>query len=470
MLSDAASAPLPRPSPPLALLVTSVGIVDVTLTAGQVALWSGTVTNEMLLPVLPRLDRAGLAAVELIDPDVFEACVTGLGEDPWERIRLAAKRLTRTPAAAWIAGRYLFGRSPMSVDVLRRGIRCLARNGISRLGCYDPLNDVAQLRGVVQEAKDARLSVCGGIVFAIGEAYDDEYFAGRARKLAALGCDAICLLDFSGILHPERARDLVPQLHLAGGGIPLELRTHCRSARAEITCFAALELGVKTLHAVSEPASGGDSLPSTDFFIEHLAREGYHSALDRHVIDAIRDYFEGVADYWQLPKAVTRLYDACVDRHQVPPGLESRFQVAFSAYGRTEFLEEVAAVRKKSGSPPMAVATAVMLCEQAERNFHAGTPGKVTGIDLAAAEATESMEDDNAELVMSDEERVTAAHFPTATLRNFRAARTKVDRSGWEVVADTPLQQLMGELNRRPWITEICVSKGSFVLKIGTGQ
>src|ERR1700732_4064793 len=175
----------------------------------------------MFLPVLPRLDEAGLTAVELIDPDVFEACVTRLGEDPWERIRLAAKRLSRTPASAWIAGRYLFGRVPLSIDMLRLGIRCLARNGISRLGSYDPLNDVEQLREVVQSAKDAGLSVCGGIVFALGETFDDEYFAVKARELAALGCDTICLLDFAGILHPERVRDLVPRLRRAAEAVPL---------------------------------------------------------------------------------------------------------------------------------------------------------------------------------------------------------------------------------------------------------
>lgn len=406
-----------------------VRIIDCTLSAAQGVLWRGAMTNEMLLPIMQRLDQAGFEAIEIIDPFVFESCLTCLGEDPWTRIHLAGKRLARTSAAVWVAGRYLFGRSPATDAELRSTVFRLALSGISRLGCYDPLNQVVDLKVVIGEAKAAGLTVCGGIVFALGEIYDAAYFCRLARTLADLGCHSVAILDLSGIFHPERAREVVPAICAELGEIPLEIRTHCRSSRAEIACFASLEGGATTIHAASEPLSGGDSVPSIDFFVEHLAREGYGSMLDRGVVAAARDYFEGVADYWSLPKASPRLYEAAVDRHQLPVVLESRLAEAFERYGRERFLEAVVAARAARGDPPMAFPTALSLCEQVEDNLRGSAPRAVrepVAVDTAIT-----------------------------------------DRSGWDVHADTPLEHLLGELERRPWVRRIRIECGDLVVGFG---
>ena len=207
---------------------SKTGIVDCSLTAGQASLWAGIMTNEMLLPIVPRLDKAGYKAVELLDPFVFTICADRLNEDPWERLRLAAKRLAHTPASVMLAGMYLFGTRPVGKKTLRQTLRLLAKNGVSRIDCYDPFNDVESLGQIVEECKVLGLTVCGGIVYAIGEAYDAKYFASKAHTLAKFGCNAIALLDFSGIFHPERVAEIIGALALQARTIPLELRTHCR--------------------------------------------------------------------------------------------------------------------------------------------------------------------------------------------------------------------------------------------------
>lgn len=351
----------------------TVGIRDTSLTEGQLCVWQGAMTNDMLLPILPRMDRAGFASIELLDPAAFSSCVRLTGEDPWERIRLAAKRLDSTPAAVSLSATSLFGEGPASTDDGRRTVRDLARSGISLVQIYDPVNDVDRLATLAGLARDAGLGVVGGLVFALCAAHDDPYFVDRARKLAALGCEAVALLDFAGILHPERARDLVPALHAALGSTPLEIRTHCRSGRAEITCFAALENGAATVHCACEALAGGDSVPSSDYFMEHLAREGYAAALDGDSLAAVSDYFGGIADLHGFPAPVQRLHDPQVDRDQFPVELEWQ------------------------RNPPSIV--------------------------------------------------------------------PKSDRQVWDVTAETPLQQLMAELERRPWVARLRVSKGEFTLE-----
>jgi oxaloacetate decarboxylase alpha subunit len=421
--------------------ISSVEIVDSTLTAGQASLWAGMMTNEMLLPIVPRLDKAGYKAVELLDPFVFIACADRLGEDPWERLRLAAKRLSHTPASVSLAGKYLFGTRPVGRKTLRKTLRLLAKNGVSRVDCYDPFNDVDSLEPIVDECKKLGLTVCGGIVYVLGEAYDANYFAAKAQRLVKFGCNAIALLDFSGILHPECVQVIIGALARQIRAIPLELRTHCRSSRAEISCLSSLDYGVSAVHAATEPLSGGVSLPSADFFAEHLEREGYHSEVDGATVAAISDYFLGVADYYGLPKGAPVLYDVETDRHQLPAVLRERDT------GRL-FEAEVARIRAGLGDSPMALPVATWICEQAAWNLENGASG--------LSHLRTKLRGEKANDVASEDD-VTALHLSQGAMRTFTGARSQIDRTAWDVYADTPAAQLLAELARRPWVREIVV-------------
>ncbi len=383
----------------------SVGMRDTTLTEGQLCVWQGRMTNGMLLPILPRMDRAGFASIELLDPVAFDACVRIVGEEPWERVRLAAKRLVNTPAAVSLAGRYLFGDRPASLEELRGAVRALARSGISLLQIYDPRNEVERLEALVSLAHDFGLPFTGGIVFALGAAYDNRYFTERAKTLKGYGCQAVTLLDFAGILHPERVRELTPALHDVVGAMPLEIRTHCRSGRAEISCFAALENGAQTLHAACEAVAGGDSVPSSNYFSEHLSREGYETSLDAGVLASVADYFGGIAELCEFPAATPRLHDPLVDRHQLPVAIEWKVKRGY---------DEIIRRRKKAGEPPMAAPLALEFCDPLP------APVRVAHDDGRDAE---------------------------------------------EISAQTPLQQLMAELEHRPWVSRLRIQKGDFALE-----
>ncbi|MGH7714377.1 MAG: hypothetical protein ACREML_00110, partial [Vulcanimicrobiaceae bacterium] len=357
--------------------------------------------------------------------------------------RLAAKRLSHTPASVSLAGEYLFGARPVGKKALRQTIRLLARNGVARIDCYDPFNDIETLRTLVAECKELGLLVGGGIVYALGEAYDADYFSSKAQTLVELGCDAVQLLDFSGMFHPERVPELIPALVLRAGRIPLELRTHCRSSRAEISCLSSLDNGVAAIHAASEPLSGGVSLPSIDFFAEHLVREGYRSSLDDVTVAAISDYFTGLAEYHGLPKGAPMLYDVATDRYQLPAVLQEELTES------ERFRRELARICADLDDPPMALPVATWLCEQVASNLETGSHG--------SAHVRVKMRADKTAGGNASEDEITALHLSEGAMRSFVSARARADRSGWEIYADSPQAQLLGELARRPWIREIFV-------------
>ena len=80
--------------------MSEVKFVDTTLRDGQASLWAENMRTGMMLVVADRIDNAGFQAIELIASSHIKKCVRELREDPFERMRLVAKKITRTPLRA----------------------------------------------------------------------------------------------------------------------------------------------------------------------------------------------------------------------------------------------------------------------------------------------------------------------------------------------------------------------------------
>ena len=74
-----------------------IHFVDTTLRDGQLSLWASNMRTGMMLPVAERFDRAGFEAIEIMSSAFYKKCVRDLKDDPWERVRLLARRIKKTP-------------------------------------------------------------------------------------------------------------------------------------------------------------------------------------------------------------------------------------------------------------------------------------------------------------------------------------------------------------------------------------
>ncbi|HDG98443.1 MAG TPA: hypothetical protein ENG73_09800, partial [Desulfobacterales bacterium] len=75
-----------------------IEFVDVTLRDGNQSLWGGTgFKTAQILWLAPLLDRVGFKAIEIIVGVLFKIAVTYHKENPWEKIRLIRKSITKTP-------------------------------------------------------------------------------------------------------------------------------------------------------------------------------------------------------------------------------------------------------------------------------------------------------------------------------------------------------------------------------------
>lgn len=357
-------------------MTKQIRVIDVTLRDGQQSLWATRMTNNMLLPILHRMDQAGFEAIDLVGGAVFDVCVRYLREDPWERMWLASQRCRRTPLNVWSRGQSLFTFELFSDDVVDLTIKTCAANGIRRFTCYDALNDIRNIALSIKAAKASGMLASGQVVYNLSPVHTDEYFGRKAREIVALGADSLGLKDPSGLLTPERARTLIPVLREAARSKPLELHTHCRSGLGELALLEGVALGVDVVHTGVRPLASGDALPDCDYVCSHLRRQGYAIPVDESVLRSMERHFTSVALEYDKPFGQPQRFDPFLYRHQVPGGMISNLRSQLHDLGMSdrlgEVLEEAAQVRQELGYPILVSPFAQFIVTQSVVNVVSG--------------------------------------------------------------------------------------------------
>ena len=72
-----------------------VHFVDTTIRDGHQSLWAERMGTGMMLPIAKNLDDAGFLAIELLSGSHIKKAVRELREDPWERMRIMSRAITR---------------------------------------------------------------------------------------------------------------------------------------------------------------------------------------------------------------------------------------------------------------------------------------------------------------------------------------------------------------------------------------
>jgi oxaloacetate decarboxylase alpha subunit len=355
--------------------MSEVHFVDTTLRDGQMSLWATAMSTGMMLPVASRLDDAGFKAIEILGAAFFKKCVRELRDDPWERVRLVSRRITKTPLRV-IRSRYMaaFHITPPSVTGL--WLERLAANGVSQVRTSDPSNTAARWQEAVRASRAAGVEAVINIIFSISPKHTDEYYARKARDAAKLDIDRICLKDPGGLLTPERTRTLVPVVLQHTRGKSVELHTHCNTGLGPLCCLEAIRLGIHTVNTAIPPLADGSSLPSAFNVAGNARALGYAPTLDEEAIRPVAEHFTFLARREGLPIGRPAEYDLNHHLHQVPGGMISNFRLQLSRLGMGErlgeVLEETGRVRADLGYPIMVTPYSQFVGTQAAMNVILG--------------------------------------------------------------------------------------------------
>jgi pyruvate/oxaloacetate carboxyltransferase len=359
--------------------MNKIGFVDQTLRDAQQSLWGYTMRTDHMIPIAEMMDQVGYEAITTVGSQAFTVQVRNLNEDPWERIRVLSKLITRTP----LRGSYQIGSlSSFDLstprDIITLWIRRSVANGIKSFWICDYQYDMEKFVYFARIAKAEGAEVVPALMYTSSPAHTNEHWARKARLLAeAKDCvDRIMIEDASGVITPEGTRELVSTVQKNCGGLPLEFHSHCNSGLAPLCYLEAIKSGVTTVHTAVAPLANGTSLPATETILRNARRLGYSSNLDEDALVAVSVHFRKIAEKEGLPIGVPMEYDLFHFEHQVPGGMMTNLTRQLREVGMehrlNEILEEVILVRKEFGYPVMATPYSQIVGAQAVENIVSG--------------------------------------------------------------------------------------------------
>ena len=355
--------------------MADIRLVDVSIRDGNQCLWSATgLRTRHVVQVAPLLKRVGFHALDYISSTFMGIAARMHQEDPWERIRLTRAAAPTTHLQFIGTGFRFISWEESHQELMQLVYDRLVEHGISRFIVLDPMHDTEAMRRTAAMVRRAGAAeVMGALTFTLSPVHDDGFYAGIAKVIAAdPNFDRAYVKDPTGMLHPERARTLLPAVKAALAGKPLELHSHCTIGLSPITYPHTPELGVDVLHVACGPLSNGSSLPDAQRVVANLRELGHRVDIDDGALALAADFFRGLAAAEGLPVGVPQDYDAAFLRHQVAGGVLTTTRRQLREVGLEDrfeaVLEEVPRVRAELGYPIMVTPFPQMVCTQALYN------------------------------------------------------------------------------------------------------
>lgn len=351
--------------------------VDQTLRDAQQSLWGFRMSTEQLAPILPVIDQVGYEAIATVGARGIIVTMRAFNEDPFERMRLMSRKLEKTPLRGSFWAWNLQGWDLEPLAAIELWIKVQVANGIRSFWICDYQNLNDRLSHLVGIAKSLGAEIVVALLYSASPVHTDQYFEDRARKIAEVpGVDAIHVEDASGILTPERTREIIPAIRRGSNNLPIQFHAHCTNGLAPLCYLEAIKLGLTTLHTAVSPLANANSLPSIEQTLSDAQGLGYASDLDMDALQAVSDHFTDIALKNDLPMGKPSKYDDFLYEHQLPGGMMGTLKNQLTELGMAdrmdELLEEVARIRKDFGYPVMATPYSQIVGTQAVFNITTG--------------------------------------------------------------------------------------------------
>jgi pyruvate/oxaloacetate carboxyltransferase len=354
--------------------MNKIEFIDQTIRDAQQSLWGNLMRTDHITPVAQIMDKVGYRAIATVGSQAFTIQVRNHNENPWERIRILSRLMARTP----LRGSYQTA-SLSSFDlstprsIIELWIRRSVANGIRSFWICDYQENMPRFRHFAQVAKAEGAEVVTALMYTSSPVHTDEHWTQKAGMIEdAKDCiDRIMIEDASGVMTPERARQLISIVR-RNTTIPLEFHCHCNSGLAPLCYLEAIQAGVTTVHTAVLPLANGTSLPAAESILKNIRRLGFVADIDEDALAAVSSHFRKIAAAESFPVGAPLEYDLFHFEHQVPGGMMTNLTRQLREVGMVdrldEILPEVIQVRKDFGYPVMATPYSQIVGAQAVEN------------------------------------------------------------------------------------------------------
>lgn len=363
-----------------------VKILDTTFRDGAQSLWAMAIRHGMMEPVAEDMDNAGFHVIEVPCNAIhFKKYIRDMKENPFDVMRMLAKKMPKTPKAAMGGGLNLnsFG-TPTPPILGKLFMKTMADIGIlqrNQLTC----NTADQLKRafptLVPLLKGYGMKIAMAISYSVSPRHTDDLYLTKTREALAMKPDSIYLKDQGGLLTVDRIRTLIPMMIKEAGDTPVELHSHCTTGLAPLVYTEAMKLGVKILHSGIPPLADGSAQPSVIDMVKNARLMGYSVDLDDKLIKSVSDRLYTIARQDNMPLGEPVRYDYAQYIHQIPGGVISNLRFQLSEINLDHRLEDVLKeciqIREDFGYPIMITPFSQYVGTQAAINIATGERYKV---------------------------------------------------------------------------------------------
>ncbi|QZT38107.1 pyruvate carboxylase subunit B [Halosquirtibacter xylanolyticus] len=356
-----------------------IKVNDVSLRDGHQSLFATRGRTEDMIPVAEMLDEVGFNAIETWGGATFDTMHRFLGEDPWERLRVLKKHITKTPFSMLLRGQNVVGYRNYADDVVRAFVQRAIDNGMDIFRCFDALNDYRNFETAAQVIKDNGKHFQGTVCYTLnekrlgGDVYNMDYYLGKVRELDAFGVDSICLKDMAGLMAPYDAYNLISEIKKISE-TPISLHTHFTSGMGDLTIFKAIEAGVDIVDTCMAPYAYRTSHAAIEPLVVSLYGTSRDTGFDLAQLSKIgKKMEEYIPKYRHLDNSPKyAIIDTDVIMHQTPGGMLSNLVNQLKAMDALDKLDDVfeqlPKVRKDLGDIPLVTPTSQIVGIQTVNN------------------------------------------------------------------------------------------------------
>lgn len=352
-----------------------LAITDVVLRDAPQSLLATRVRIEDMLPVCHKLDRLGLWSAEVWGGATFDACIRFLGEDPWDRLRQFRKAMPNTRMQMLLRGQNLLGYRNYADDVVEAFVETSAANGIDVFRIFDALNDLRNLQASVRATLKAGKHAQGAMAYTISPVHTVDMWVDMGKRLEDMGCQSICVKDMAGLLRPFVAAEIVSRLKDVVR-VPIAMHSHATTGMSTATLVAAAGAGLDMADTAISSMSQTYGHPSTESIVAIFEGTDRETGLDIGLLSEIADCFRDVRKKYARFEGSLRGVDSRILVAQVPGGMltnmENQLREQNAADRMDEVLEEMPAVRKDLGYPPLVTPTSQIVGTQSIVNILTG--------------------------------------------------------------------------------------------------
>lgn len=352
-----------------------VKLVGLDFRDGQQSQIATRLTTEEIIKILPQIDDLGFDSLEVWGGATFDVCIRYLKEDPWERLRLIKQAAPKTPLKMVLRGQNLVGYRTYADDVVEAFIKKAAENGVDIFLTFDALQDLRNCEVAFNAIKKAGKIIEGSLQYTISPVHTLEAFVQNAKDQVNMGASALHVEDMAGLMTPQVAYELTKMLKKELD-VPVFLHCHSTGGMAEMCYMEAIRAGIDGVDVCCAAFSLGAAHPAAESIITALKNTNRDTQLDINKFASVHEYLIGLRKKYSEFETKTRGVDIGCLQHQIPGGMLTNLEKQLNDMGHSELLpqvlQEMIAVRKDMGYPPLATPSSQICGAQATFNILSG--------------------------------------------------------------------------------------------------